>query len=104
MSIEFLKRLDPELPFYYHTATDRFYEGPLPEFDEPSTSQTQCHVRRPPRRELMSSNLGRRLSVATRGRGSLRATYHPVPVDYPPVPHSFSVFQDEHSYSANTLQ
>lgn len=96
-----MKRLDPDLPFYYYTSSDRFYEGPLPGFDEPRTEHTNtCSSTA---QEI--SNLGRRLSVATRGRGSLRATYHPVPVDYPPVPHSFSIFQDEHSYSAaNTVQ
>ena len=32
---EFMKRLDPSLPFYYHTSThDRFYEGDRPSFDE----------------------------------------------------------------------
>ena len=37
---EFTKRMDPELPFYYHTSHhDRFYEGPRPSFiNQPSLS------------------------------------------------------------------
>ena len=31
---EFLKRMDPDLPFYYHTSTrTKFYEGVMPAFD-----------------------------------------------------------------------
>ena len=41
MTVEFLKRLDPDLPFYYHTSNVRFYEGPLPGFDEPVQSTPQ---------------------------------------------------------------
>ena len=95
--MEFLKRLDPKLPFHYYTSTDRFYEGPLPSFDEPLT--TTRELRRPPRRELVHSQCGRMASYATRGSVSIRATYHAGPVELPPVPASFSVFRDEHSYS-----
>ena len=34
--IEFSKRSDPDLPFYYHTTSDHFYEGNMPAFDEPA--------------------------------------------------------------------
>ena len=35
---EFTKRLDPDLPFYYHTSSHtRYYEGPLPD----STNQAK---------------------------------------------------------------
>ena len=46
---ELTKRMDPDLPYYYHTSThNRFYEGKLPKFDEPAhrTKKQQ----RPPRR------------------------------------------------------
>ena len=34
---ELIKRMDPDLPYYYHTSThNRFYEGELPKFDEPT--------------------------------------------------------------------
>ena len=37
---ELIKRMDPDLPYYYHTSThDRIYEGELPKFDEPVTEQ-----------------------------------------------------------------
>lgn len=33
---EFVKRVDPDLPFYYHTSTHTcYFEGPLPAFDQP---------------------------------------------------------------------
>ena len=33
--MEFRRRLDPDLPFYYYTfAHERFYEGELPTFAE----------------------------------------------------------------------
>ena len=34
---EFAKRIDPDLPFYYYTTSDRFYDSstPLPSFDKP---------------------------------------------------------------------
>ena len=33
---EFIKRADPDLPFYYHTSGHTHYhEGPLPDFDQP---------------------------------------------------------------------
>ena len=35
MSMEFMKRMDPDLQFFYFTsAHDRFYEGTLPDFDQ----------------------------------------------------------------------
>lgn len=97
MTAELTKRLDPELPYFYHTSTDRFYEGPLPSFDKPQN--TVPEVKRPPRRELMTSQGGRRVSFATRNSKSIRATFHSEPTDLPPLPHTFSLFSDEHSYS-----
>lgn len=98
MSVEFLKRLDPDLPFYYHTSTNMFYEGPLPGFNEPVESTPQLH--RPPRRELIGANVETRVTLAPRGTGSVRATFHNVPVELPPLPNSLSVVTDEHSYSS----
>ena len=38
--IEFSKRLDPSLPFFYHTSShDRFYEGERPSFDVSAKSK-----------------------------------------------------------------
>ena len=48
---EFMKRLDSDLPFYYHTSSHtRFQEGLLPEFDKPRTKEKR-KGRNIPRRE-----------------------------------------------------
>ena len=94
--MEFLKRLDPELPFYYYTSTQsRFYEGDLPDFSVPANRPRQ--PRRPPQRELLGAN--QRISFATRGAGSIRASFHNVPVNLPPPPGSETQVLSEHSYS-----
>ena len=37
VGMEFLRRMYPELPFYYHTSSQTWYsEGPLPEFSQAS--------------------------------------------------------------------
>ena len=47
---EFIKCLDPDLPFYYHTLSHtRFYEGSLPDFNQPSLMKPK--TKRVPRRE-----------------------------------------------------
>ena len=99
--LEFAKRMDPELPFYYFTTSaHRFYEGKMPSFNQaPAKPKT---ARRPPRRELMGS-VGRRVSLPVRGSLSVRATFHNVPVDIPPPP---SVSSNErilskHSYASD---
>ena len=42
----FLKRMDPGLPFYYHTSTHtQFYEGVMPVFDtKPSKNPWQKRI------------------------------------------------------------
>ena len=42
---EFPKRVDPQLPFYYHTSTHaQYYEGPHPDFDkEPRKKPRETH-------------------------------------------------------------
>ena len=48
---EFSKRIDPELPFYYHTSSHtRFYEGPLPSFNEPVSKPRNIYAK-PARRD-----------------------------------------------------
>ena len=38
---EFIKRADPDLPFYYHTSCHtRYHQGPLPDFDQPPKKRT----------------------------------------------------------------
>lgn len=100
MCVEFGKRLDPSLPFYYYSTTDRFYDGDLPSFEKaPEKPKKQ---KRAPRREQVGANVGRRITMAPRGTSSIRATFHNFPVDLPPPPppqgdNSQSVAHD-HSY------
>ena len=78
---ELTKRLDPELPSYYHTSTHhRFYEGELPDF---SQSKSKPRKERIARRELLTSNIGGRVTMAQHGASSIRTQYHNVPVELP---------------------
>ena len=72
--VKFGKRLDPSLPFYYYSTTDRFYDGDLPSFDKaPEKPKKQ---KRAPRREQLGANVGRWITMAPRGTSSIRATFH----------------------------
>jgi len=41
---EFVIRMDPKLPSYYHTSLKcRFYEGQMPDFSQkPASKKTEC--------------------------------------------------------------
>ena len=97
MCIEYSKRMDPSLPYYYHTAShDRFYEGPRPEFSvRPKKPSRQKRV---PRREQLGPIAGSRVTMAVSGSKSIRAEYHNCPVNLPPVPQEQTIHH-EHSYS-----
>ena len=95
-----MKRNDPDLPFYYYTSTHtRYYEEEMPDFNQPAEKQRQ--LQRPPRRELFGSNVGRRITFAVRGAGSIRSSFHNVPVELPPLPGRGNILT-EHSYTAGT--
>ena len=83
--IEFAKRLDPDLGFYYFTSShDRFMEGERPDFDHKSTRKSS-NVR--PRRRERPSNLIYGLATFPQpGAKSVRVTYHNLPIDAPPPP------------------
>lgn len=82
---EFAKRINNDLPFYYHTSTHhRFQLGDMPSFSIPSLKEPR--KKRVTRRELLSDAVGGRVTMAQRGAGSVRATFHNVPVDLPPPP------------------
>lgn len=95
-----MKRLDPDLPFYYYTsANSRFYEGELlPDFSLPPAKPKKS--KRLPQRELLGAS--HRVTMAVRGAPTIRATFHNVPVDLPPPPSSANQPSFEHSYAANT--
>lgn len=92
--MEFSKRLNRDLPFYYHTsAHQRFFEGDRPDFSEP---RLEPRVQRAARRELMTA-VGGRTSLAKRGATSIRAKFHNVPVELPPPP-NVPTHLTEHEY------
>ena len=61
--LEFSKRTNPSLPYYYHIAShDRFYEGQRPEFNQPSK---KTKAKKPaPRREKPCALIGKRVTMA----------------------------------------
>ena len=102
LCIEYMKRMDPTLPFYYYTSShDRFIEGSRPSFNEPTTTQSKRNPRqqRPRRMEQPGKLLHGRASLAVPGARSIRMQFHNVPVDVPPPPSSLKqIHLIEHSY------
>lgn len=97
---EFYKRMDPQLPYYYHTsAHDRFYEGPRPDFDEVNTrsSQNPRH-QRISRKDRVGLLAPGRASMPTSGALSTRMTFHNLPIELPPPPNAPRTATMDHSY------
>lgn len=93
--MEYEKRIDPQLPYYYYTsAHDRFYEGDRPSFNEPKQQTREVRL---PRRELSCFTSGR-ATLPVRGTLHTRATFHNLPVDLPPPP-GVPSHMAEHSYN-----
>jgi len=93
-----LNFLDSIIPFYYFTsAHQRFYEGELPNFNEPRTKPRKD---RAPRRELTASNVARQTSFPVRGSLSVWAQFHNFPVSLPllPTASTHKRVAAEHSY------
>ena len=87
---EFTKRLDPNLPFFYHTSSHtRYYEGPLPEFSKPD-KKTSCKRKRVPRREQPAAFAPRRATMPVRGSLSVKPQFHNLPLELPPLPMHWS--------------
>lgn len=102
LCVEYMKRIDPNLPFYYYTsAHDRFYEGPRPDFSQSSSDHSKRNPRqqRPRRIEQPGRLVHGRATLAVPGARSLRMQFHNVPVDIPPPPSSLDQINIlEHSY------
>ena len=97
--IEFEKRIDDSLPFYYFTSShDRFYEVSRPSFDTPPERKKK--LRRLPRSEQAapSSLSSGRATLPVRGTLTIRPRFHKHPVHVPP-PSSTHIHTVEHSYS-----
>ena len=98
VALEFEKRLDPDLPFFYHTSSHtRFSEGQLPAFNQPSTKPKR-KGKRLPRRELPQAFSARRATLPVHGSLTVRAQFHNRPIELPPPPTGPTVIF-EHSYS-----
>ena len=98
--LEFMKRMDPSLPFYYFTsAHDRFYEGPRPDFSQPGQSKRNPRNQRSRRIEQPGNLVKGRVTLPVPGSRSLRMQFHNLPVDMPPPPNSHKeIHMFEHSY------
>ena len=84
---EFTKKIDPDLPFFYWTGSDKRYNvGPLPSFNRPSENgkerldKVSISKRSDP--GVFHSN---RASVPQKGVLSVRAIYHNPPESLPPL-------------------
>ena len=98
VTVEFMKCLDPSLPFYYHTsAHTRYSEGPLPDFSQASSTKKR-KGRRVPRRELSGAFSGSHSILPVQGSLSVRTEFHNQPLELPPPP-TASITLVEHSYA-----
>lgn len=99
--IEFSKRLDPDLPFFYHTSShNRYREGPQQDFSNPRKKPLR-KSKRVPRREQPSAFAPRRATLPVRGSLAVRPKFHNLPLELPPPP-SCPVLSFEHSYALNS--
>lgn len=95
--LEFTKRIDQDLPYYYFTAShDRFYECERPGFNEPSMSKNPRGSMRVRRSESLVGQAPGRTTLPVPGAKSVRLTYHNVPVEIPPPPGTSHLA--EHTY------
>ena len=79
--VEYNKRQDPHLPYYYRTSSHgRYYEEQRPQFSEPPKKQKEKRI---PRREQPGALVPGRASLAVYGQQSVRMKYHNVPISLP---------------------
>ncbi len=99
LCLEYQKRMDPALSFYYHTSSHkRFYEGPRASFDEPgTTSSRNPRHQRPRQSELHGLTTRSKVSLAQSGAQSTRTKFHNPPSELPPPPNAPVTL--EHSYA-----
>lgn len=100
--VEMTKRLDPNLPYFYHTSShDRFYEGERPSFDQSAKSTRNPRHQRPRRAELLSGMAHGRATLPVAGSRSVRMRFHNLPIEMPPPPDS-APHSSDHTYAATT--
>lgn len=97
--MEFGKRIDPALPYFYYTSSHhRFQEGELPDFNEPGKSKRKSRLARVPQREQTATVVPGRATLPVRGSLSLRPQFHNKPLDLPPPPNA-PLHICEHAYA-----
>ena len=97
MCLEFTKRMNPKLPFYYFTSIhERYFEGPRQPFNIPS--QRPYHAQRQRQRKMIVGQAPGRTTLPVSGSRSVRLTYHNVSVNMPPAPQAQS-YTTDHPYS-----
>lgn len=96
---EFIKKIDPDLPFYYYTSgRSRYYQDLMSDFN--TTPAKERKPVRLPRYELLGSN--NRVTMAVCGDSSVRTKFHNVPVNLPLPPNFPNQYMHEHSYNTST--
>ena len=88
LCIEFSKRLDKHLPFYYFTSThERFNVGEKQDFNVGTFKRSSNNPRHQRVRREQPGNLAPgRATLVKSGARSIRRTFHNVPIDLPPPP------------------
>ena len=99
--LEYSKRIDKDLPFYYYTSThDRFYEGERQTFDKYIKPKQNPRQQRVGTIEQPGKFAAGRTTLIKTGEKSIRRQFHHIPVELPPPPEI--VLHDlvaiEHSY------
>ncbi len=95
--LEFEKRVNPNLPYYYFTSShDRFYEGRRPNFED-NPKKAKKSQRMPVMESSVVFKSGRASMPVNRSL-NIRAQFHNIPAVIPPPP-SVPVQLDEHSYA-----
>lgn len=99
--LEFAKRMDKDLPFYYWTVNERFQDEELPSFDEcPEFDDVNIDARNHPlrlhrlrinQREDGSVLIPGRAILPARHRGTLRHRMHRPEMGAPPVPYHMRI-------------
>lgn len=88
---EFTKRIDPDLPFYYHTSDkNRYRIHDMPLFDNPPDGRTRLDFLPAPRREDVGKMVVGRASMPVRGTRTIRQQFHSNPAALPQLPHKNS--------------
>ena len=99
--LEFSKRIDSDLPFFYYTSThDRFYEGERDDFDTYTRPRSNPRQQRVRTREQPGNLAVGRATMIKPGAKSIRRQYHNLPVELPPPPTATiqEVIASEHTY------